>query len=339
MPFNGSGVYSLPSTTVTPAVTGTTIDASEFNTFTADLVNSFNKCVVNNETSSPTLLNPIINSAILDTNSNELVNFVTTASAVNNVRVTNATTGNAAKIDVSETNAPIEIAGNGTGRVNIGSDVYLDRTSSDRNIIFGDGAGNDVYFYGQTTATSYDVGMFDSKNSLSVWNYDESTYALVIAATLTATNAALTTPTITTPAITTPTVNGKSGYGMVILDEPVSLVSSSTATGAWTQLDMSAVYAQAATDSAVIAILKCYCLVEADGIDRVAQIFLRKTGTSTGITTQARAVRVIGSESGDTSVETNTTMVNLDSNSDFDYYTTSTGSAGNFVIDLVGYYV
>lgn len=60
-----------------------------------------------------TLEDPVI----LDANSNESITFVSTASAVNNVRMTNAATGNAAKIDVTETNTDLELAGNGTGGV------------------------------------------------------------------------------------------------------------------------------------------------------------------------------------------------------------------------------
>ena len=52
---------------------------------------------------------------LLDTNGNEWVTHVATGSAVNNVRITNAATGNAAKIDVTETNTNLELVGNGTG--------------------------------------------------------------------------------------------------------------------------------------------------------------------------------------------------------------------------------
>lgn len=122
MPFNGSGVFVYTATTVTPAVTDTTIDASEFNTFTADVATALSLCVTNDgQTSAPTINDPTLTSPIideiLDSNSNELIDFVTTGSAVNNVRITNAATGNAAKIDVSETNTDLELAGNGTGGV------------------------------------------------------------------------------------------------------------------------------------------------------------------------------------------------------------------------------
>ena len=163
MPFNGSGVYSLPTNSFAQPVADTTIDETDAAALWADFVTAFNKCVVSNETSSPILLNPKILTKVLDTNSNELLEFgttgsavnhikltnaatgnvpvistageadigidfensegeellqlVATATAVNNVRITNATTGNAAKIDVSETNGDLQLAGNGTGGV------------------------------------------------------------------------------------------------------------------------------------------------------------------------------------------------------------------------------
>lgn len=99
MPFNGSGVYSLPSTTVTPAVNGTTIDDTDFNTFTADLETALTLCIAKDgQTSSPTLTNPKILTKILDTNSNELLEFGTTASAVNHLLVENSATGVSPKL-------------------------------------------------------------------------------------------------------------------------------------------------------------------------------------------------------------------------------------------------
>lgn len=93
MPFNGSGIYNLPSTTVTPAVTGTTIDSSEFNTFTADLATALTLCIAKDgQTASPTLTSPIINQ-ILDSNSNEILEFDVVASAVNHIQVFNEASG------------------------------------------------------------------------------------------------------------------------------------------------------------------------------------------------------------------------------------------------------
>ena len=44
-PFNGSGVFSLPVTAVTPAVSAASISSADMNTFTADLETAFNLCL------------------------------------------------------------------------------------------------------------------------------------------------------------------------------------------------------------------------------------------------------------------------------------------------------
>ncbi len=45
MARNGSGTYSLPSTSVTPAVGSTLISSSAFNTFTSDLASALTQSV------------------------------------------------------------------------------------------------------------------------------------------------------------------------------------------------------------------------------------------------------------------------------------------------------
>lgn len=60
-------------------------------------------------------------SPIVDDSQNELLEFVSTASAVNNPRITNAATGNAAKIDASETNSDLDFPRNGTGNITVDS--------------------------------------------------------------------------------------------------------------------------------------------------------------------------------------------------------------------------
>jgi len=124
MAFDGNGVYSLPANSFAVPVTDTVIASADATTTWADFETAFNLCVVNNQTVSPTLISPIVNE-VLDTNSNENLTFVTTGSAVNNVRIANAATGNAAKIDVTETNTDLELAGNGTGGVTISSLVNM----------------------------------------------------------------------------------------------------------------------------------------------------------------------------------------------------------------------
>lgn len=157
MPFDGNGVFSYTSTTVTPAVTATTIDASEFNTFTADVATALNLCVVSNQTANPILLNPKILTTILDTNGNELVDFGTTGSAANNIRVTNATTGNSAKIDVTETNTNLELDGNGTGFVT--TDKLAATTTNGDLALAGNGTGTVTTDSLSATTTNGDLAL------------------------------------------------------------------------------------------------------------------------------------------------------------------------------------
>lgn len=58
---------------------------------------------------------------LVDTNAVDALTVVTTASAANNVRVTNNTTGNAAKVDCSETNSDLDFPRNGTGEITVDS--------------------------------------------------------------------------------------------------------------------------------------------------------------------------------------------------------------------------
>jgi len=75
--------------------------------------------------SSKTLTAPRIanNGFIADNNGNEQIEFVTTASAVNNIRVTNAATANDPLIQANggDTNISLKIKGKGTGTVKLGT--------------------------------------------------------------------------------------------------------------------------------------------------------------------------------------------------------------------------
>lgn len=68
-----------------------------------------------------TLTSPKIGTGINDTNGNELILLTATASAVNEITVANAATGNAPKISATggDTNVDLELAGKGTGKVKI----------------------------------------------------------------------------------------------------------------------------------------------------------------------------------------------------------------------------
>ena len=65
------------------------------------------------------LLNPVRQAVVYDQNDNELVKYTTTASAVNEITVTNAATGNDPSITATgdDTNIDLNLAGKGTGQV------------------------------------------------------------------------------------------------------------------------------------------------------------------------------------------------------------------------------
>lgn len=131
----------------------------------------------------------------------------------------------------------------------------------------------------------------------------------------------------------------------VILDTPVTLVSSSSATGAWTQLDMSVAYAAAATAGATKAILRCYMSISATaaGSQSNGAMSIQKNGLG-GVTTGNKIVLNLTAvtDTGETylgaAMNTNDITVNLDANSDFEYYAAG-GVTRFYQISLVGYYI
>ena len=81
------------------------------------------------------------NASIADANTNELIKFSATASAVNEVTVTNAATGNAPQIAATggDTNINLNLAGKGAGVVNVASILKILRSYSTINTV-ADGA-------------------------------------------------------------------------------------------------------------------------------------------------------------------------------------------------------
>jgi hypothetical protein len=77
-----------------------------------------------------TLTSPKIGTAIADTNGNEIVETPATASAVNHVKITNATTGGVPKIEAvgDDTNVDVEIKGKGAGMAKLNA-TYGDITA------------------------------------------------------------------------------------------------------------------------------------------------------------------------------------------------------------------
>lgn len=121
----------------------------------------------------------------------------------------------------------------------------------------------------------------------------------------------------------------------VVLDTPAVLATITSATSGFVTLDMSTAYAAAATAGATSAEIKCVITISVASAGADSTVFLRKTGSgaAAGIVTQACRARVtaIGATAMTVS-DVATTTVGLDSNSDFDYQVTGSGS---FSADIV----
>jgi len=86
------------------------------------VVDTANQTLTNKTLTTPTITSPTITNEILDTNSNELVKFTTTSSAVNEITVTNAATGNPPIISATggDSNVNLSLVGKGSGSVQLG---------------------------------------------------------------------------------------------------------------------------------------------------------------------------------------------------------------------------
>ena len=75
--------------------------------------------LTNKTLTSPTLSGPVITSGINDANGAEMIRFTATASAVNDISITNAATGGAPKIAAvgDNTNISLDLAAKGTGAI------------------------------------------------------------------------------------------------------------------------------------------------------------------------------------------------------------------------------
>ena len=88
--------------------------------------NNHSATMSNKTLQKPTLNNPIIGGDILDSASNELIQFQDSAGAVNYIRIANSTTGLPATIQAAgEANSSLSLRGTGTGGVRINSKLVL----------------------------------------------------------------------------------------------------------------------------------------------------------------------------------------------------------------------
>jgi hypothetical protein len=99
--------------------------------------------LTNKTLTTPTLTSPIID-VIDDSNGNEEIKFTTTASAVNELTVANAATGNAPEISSTgdDTNIDIKITPKGTGKVVLDGIKYPNADGSSGQVLSTDGSGN-----------------------------------------------------------------------------------------------------------------------------------------------------------------------------------------------------
>ena len=135
------------------------------------------------------------------------------------------------------------------------------------------------------------------------------------------------------------TINGKPAYGMVILDTPEELINVSAQVAALTQYDMSAggtEAAAAATAGATKAILRLIATSTSSGTNGYIQIAVQKNGL--GGSPPARLYALAGS-SGNQTADTCDVIINLDSNSDFEYKIPYNNATGSAQIYLAGYFV
>ena len=118
-----------------------------------------------------TLTSPKIGTAILDTGGNELINLTATGSAVNEITLANAATGNAPTITASgETNVSLNLVPKGTGTLQ-GNGAALKIAGKETMWIPA------AAMYGPTTnpADAAQVETTATRPDLNVWDFDAST--------------------------------------------------------------------------------------------------------------------------------------------------------------------
>lgn len=322
MPFNGSGIYNLPVTTVTPAVSGTTIDDSEFNAFTADLKDALTNCIVKDgQTTSPTLTTPSIVTPTISGSPVFTADILMgKASPALSLRPTDEVTQNT-------------------------SINYFDETATPRAVLYRPLGASKV--------------RLDARNASGVvqaaLDITEAGGIDVAVGTFSATSAALTTPALTnaTGSLTSPVINtGVSGTaelkGIHFLDNPETLFSISAVgnlgtSGAWTSSSgfASTTLPDASATAAIIRVF--YRVSWLTTTDVFSTFSLRKAGeiATTGMTIAGQRGNLSANALNQAYVVGEATIP-LDGSSDFEYqfsFSSTPTLAQTGGIYLVGYYI
>lgn len=275
-----------------------------------------------------TLTSPIINE-ILDANSNPVLGWTATGSAVNYLNIINAAADGFVTVSPAGTDDDIQL--------------NISPKGNDSVIIQAGGAGNATLLSNTgdsvVQSTAGDVNIVSSGDTI----IDATVTDSVTAET---TDGDLVLAGNGTGGVT---INSKPAYGMVVLDTHEALVSGSAAVGSWTQFDMSGggtEAAAAATAGAVKAIIKILVQITegSAGGSGNGSVYIQKNALggaidATNIVAQSIAVMDSGSSVSAVSKQYVTITVNLDGNSDFEYQIGGTGTAISWAMHLVGYYV
>jgi hypothetical protein len=360
MPFDGNGVYALPTNSFAQPVADTTISNTDAAATWADFVTAFSTCVTNDgQTINPVITNPQINALttsgdfhIITGNAASYIQlmatsgiavFEATASGTNSSYsiYKNATTGELARVTADNTKgyeistdagstSALKIDGS-TNVVDVPSGITTDAitaTTTNADLVL-DGNGTGIVTTDSLAATTTNGDLSLAGNGTGIVTTDS------LAATTT--NGDLTLAGNGTGNVT---INSQRTYGTVFLDTPALLLSASGNVTTWTQLDMSAVYAQAATDVAVAAIISIRAAGAATGTAGSYAIHVQKNGLGGSADNSTMRCIALGPANTNAANDHSSTIVTLDSNSDFEYQLVATNftPSGAFIY-LLGYYV
>lgn len=155
-----SSSYSAPDTTVTVTMDSGSLSASLTSLAIAILSPT--------NTSFPEVLYNE-NKPINDTSGNELLKFGKTATAVNEMTITNAATGGTPTLSATggDTNIPLRVSGKGTGRVELGQSTSTEvRLIADQPIT--DSSGNEFIKFSKAASAVNEITIENSATGLPV---------------------------------------------------------------------------------------------------------------------------------------------------------------------------